>query len=241
MKDKKVGSKIEKPRRVASEERHRMIVEAAMPLFAQNGFAATTTKEIAKAAGISEALLYKHFPSKEALFNEMQHSTCSEKQAVVEAIMALPSSTDTLIISMYYFFDHVLNKKGSIAESQITRLMLNSLLEDGYFAKIFLDNRFYPVVDKFVDCIMKAVEAGDIPRNLVPPRLGIWLGHHLVMGMAFIALPGNNLVDYGVDIEELIIHAIRFTLRGLGVKEETIKSKVNRKKLGHQILNCMKC
>ena len=53
--------------RLDSEERRAVIVEAALPRFAQKGFAGTTTKEIAEAAGISEALLFKHFPTKDAL------------------------------------------------------------------------------------------------------------------------------------------------------------------------------
>ena len=53
-------------------ERKAAIVEAALPLFARQGFAATTTKQLALAAGVSEALLYKHFPSKEALYREIK-------------------------------------------------------------------------------------------------------------------------------------------------------------------------
>ncbi|MEU9702836.1 TetR/AcrR family transcriptional regulator [Streptomyces sp. NPDC047981] len=44
------------------------IVDAAHDLMRTAGLARTTTKEIAKAAGCSEAALYKYFPSKEDLF-----------------------------------------------------------------------------------------------------------------------------------------------------------------------------
>ncbi|MEU9618612.1 MULTISPECIES: TetR/AcrR family transcriptional regulator [unclassified Streptomyces] len=44
------------------------IVEAAHQLMLTIGLARATTKEIARAAGCSEAALYKHFPSKEELF-----------------------------------------------------------------------------------------------------------------------------------------------------------------------------
>ena len=42
-----------------------------MPLFARHGFAGTTTKQIARAAGVSEALVFQHFPSKAALYEEI--------------------------------------------------------------------------------------------------------------------------------------------------------------------------
>ena len=62
--------------RLDSEERRKAIIDAALPLFARKGFAATTTKDLARAAGVSEPLLYRHFPSKEALYMEIQNFTC---------------------------------------------------------------------------------------------------------------------------------------------------------------------
>jgi len=47
-----------------------LALEAARTLFAQQDYRNTTTKEIAEAAGIAEHLLFRHFGSKAALFNE---------------------------------------------------------------------------------------------------------------------------------------------------------------------------
>jgi len=58
--------------RMGAGDRRLAIIKAALPLFAQNGFAATTTRQLARAARISEPLLYKHFPSKEALYCAIQ-------------------------------------------------------------------------------------------------------------------------------------------------------------------------
>jgi AcrR family transcriptional regulator len=52
---------------VPSDARDR-ILEAATEVMARRGLAGATTKEIARAAGCSEALLYKHFPDKEEIF-----------------------------------------------------------------------------------------------------------------------------------------------------------------------------
>jgi AcrR family transcriptional regulator len=56
-------------RRLKGEERRRVIIEAAPTLFSQKGFRGTTTKEIAQAAGCSEATLFKHFATKDALYS----------------------------------------------------------------------------------------------------------------------------------------------------------------------------
>ncbi len=55
------------PRRLPGEQRRPQIVAAARRLFAQRGYDATTTREIAAEAGVSDALIYRHFPGKEAL------------------------------------------------------------------------------------------------------------------------------------------------------------------------------
>src|SRR5918996_451571 len=54
--------------RFSRQERQASIIAAAASLFAANGFKGTTTREIAKTAGISEALLFKYFPTKRALY-----------------------------------------------------------------------------------------------------------------------------------------------------------------------------
>ena len=56
--------------RLDGGERRKGIVEAALPLFARKGFARTTTREIAEAAQVSEALLFKHFATKVALYED---------------------------------------------------------------------------------------------------------------------------------------------------------------------------
>ncbi len=54
--------------RITSQERQASLIAAAASLFAAKGFNGTTTKEIAKSAGVSEALVFKYFPTKRALY-----------------------------------------------------------------------------------------------------------------------------------------------------------------------------
>src|SRR4026208_2428831 len=54
--------------RSTSQQRQAGLIAAAASLFAAKGFNGTTTKEIAKAAGAREALVFKHFPTKRALY-----------------------------------------------------------------------------------------------------------------------------------------------------------------------------
>jgi AcrR family transcriptional regulator len=49
-------------------ERRRAIVDAALSVFSTGSYAGATTADIAREAGISEPLLYRHFPSKRELY-----------------------------------------------------------------------------------------------------------------------------------------------------------------------------
>jgi AcrR family transcriptional regulator len=61
--------------RLTAEERRNQIIEKAAEVFAVHGVAGTRTRDIAGACGINEALLYRHFPSKDELYREaMLHS-----------------------------------------------------------------------------------------------------------------------------------------------------------------------
>ncbi len=54
-------------RQIQKEQTRRHILETAFNQYAQNGFAATTTAEIAKAANVSHGTIFAHFPTQEAL------------------------------------------------------------------------------------------------------------------------------------------------------------------------------
>ena len=62
--------------RMTSDLRRQLILSAAKRCFARNGFAGTTTKSVAAAAAISEGLLFKHFPTKSALYAEILAEEC---------------------------------------------------------------------------------------------------------------------------------------------------------------------
>ena len=70
--------------RLSGEERRRQIVETAVDLFSRKGFRGTTTREIAEAAGISEAMIFKHFATKRELYS---------------AIIEVKSETEELLAS----------------------------------------------------------------------------------------------------------------------------------------------
>jgi len=55
--------------RMPADDRHRQLLRSAIDCFARNGFGGTKTKDIAAAAGVSEAILFRHFATKEDLYH----------------------------------------------------------------------------------------------------------------------------------------------------------------------------
>jgi len=54
--------------RVSGEKRRQMLLQAALELFGRQGYHATSTRSIAEATGVTEAVLFQHFPTKRDLF-----------------------------------------------------------------------------------------------------------------------------------------------------------------------------
>src|SRR5437667_11796487 len=105
--------------RLSAEQRREAIVRVALPLFARKGFANTTTRELADAAGVSEALLFKHFPTKEALFSAMQLSCCTEQHhGRIERLKALEPSASTMVLMVHFLVSHLVGSCASRDEDQ---------------------------------------------------------------------------------------------------------------------------
>lgn len=65
--------------RMAGAARHEQILNVAKELFARLGFEGATTRQIAARAGVNEAILFRHFPSKEDLYWAVIEGSCQSK------------------------------------------------------------------------------------------------------------------------------------------------------------------
>jgi AcrR family transcriptional regulator len=73
-------------RRLRAGERRGQLFEVALELFGERGYRATTMDDIAEAAGVTKPLLYQHFSSKRALYQELVNTVSAELlEAIVQA------------------------------------------------------------------------------------------------------------------------------------------------------------
>jgi AcrR family transcriptional regulator len=110
----------------AQAETAAAILDAAEPLFAQQGFAATTIKQIGAAAGVNPALIYYWFGSKEELYRRLLHRLFSTLVARGSEGLAASSSPGEAVRALLGVQSEVLSSHPSIA-----RLMAREMADHG--------------------------------------------------------------------------------------------------------------
>ena len=94
-------------KKVPSAVRREQILDAACELFAELGYSGTTTKQLAEKVGCSEAIIFRIFPTKEAIFETLFEEW---KEAVMrqEEIEIIEGSA---LKTLKHFFAHVMQSE----------------------------------------------------------------------------------------------------------------------------------
>ena len=213
---------------MTSDLRRQLILGAAKRCFARSGFAGTTTKSVAAAAAISEGLLFKHFPTKSALYAEILAEAC-EADPALHRLLGLAPSTETLVVLVRKMVGHFLHvwDVPDQQEAQRLRLMITSHLDDGEFARLLYEKIGNLIGPMFTASLERAVAAGDASRVGREPLNLFWFAHHTVMMAALARLPSVPCLSYAnaVDLERQVCE---FILRGVGLNETAIASHLDR-------------
>lgn len=223
------STNVKSAKRLSGDERRAAIIEAVRRVFAEKGFDGTTTRELAVAAGVSEALLFKHFPNKEALYTAMQLACCNERDLdQLERIQNLEPSASTLVLLVHLFVSWLLAPAEVKPDKAIhARLMVRSLAEDGEFVRLCLQGLASHVTQTMAASLQAAIAAGEAYDGPVQPSLGPWFTHHLTAMIKTYMLPATPVVDYGLPREQVVEQVVWYTLRGMGLKEEIIRRDYN--------------
>lgn len=83
-------------RRLSAEERRHSILAAANQVFGERGYEHVRIDDVAAAAGISKALIYEHFASKEDLYIELMNSAATEMLGLLVAAASAPGMEGAL-------------------------------------------------------------------------------------------------------------------------------------------------
>lgn len=117
--------------RLAGKERSRAIVDATLEVFARHGFRGATTRRIAEAAGVSEALVFKHFPTKEKLYRAILLSRIAD----AERQLPIDDSLEALDDESFLLRVATLTLRRVEEDDTFLRLILHSALEGHELAR----------------------------------------------------------------------------------------------------------
>jgi len=164
--------------RISREERRKLILIRVRELFAKKGLHGATTRELAEAAGISEGLLFKIFPNKEALYHALLALFSDNISEKTKKIMSLKPSTETLVLIVHLLVSELISVRLA-GRDDFIRLYIRSLAGDGEFARHVMEEAESQLIPMLRANIKAAIAAGDVMDSPVPHNLRAWFTDRL--------------------------------------------------------------
>jgi AcrR family transcriptional regulator len=220
--------------RFSSADRREQILEVATGLFAQQGFQGTTTKLIAGKSGVTEALIFRHFPSKEELYWAVIERKISSAAPLERLLENLKAGGDDLDILSRVAFE-VLERRAK--DQTLSRLLLYSALEKHELSERFFRNYIANYFDVLARFVRQGVSAGRF-RNVDPLLaargfVGMLVYHSWIQEL----FGGKEVQDFDLHVVSRAL--ARIWLQGVQVEKESarLRAKVlpRRKRLQHQV------
>jgi AcrR family transcriptional regulator len=170
---------------MTGDARREQILKTAIQLFSQHGFSGTTTKKIAEASGVSEAMVFRHFARKSDIYNAiLDNKQCHdgmrfpwEENAALQD--AIAKGDDYAVF--YNLAINALTKQQS--DEPFMRLLFYSALEEHELAERFFNEfvaRIYEFIGGYVERRQEEGAMRDVnPRIVVRAFLGMMIHHSL--------------------------------------------------------------
>jgi len=143
-------------KRLPAEERKDQIVRVAKALFVKKGFKGTTTREIARKAGISEAVIYKYFAHKEDLYKAIIDSECDDSMGRSRLFSDLEGKSGRELFNSLAVF---LLREHS-RDQMLMRLLMRSALEQQDLSGVFIRTKGLELIEFLEKNIKALVEEG---------------------------------------------------------------------------------
>jgi AcrR family transcriptional regulator len=143
--------------RYSAEDRRAQIIETATELFARQGYEGTTTREIAEHARVNEAIIFRHFPSKEDLYwAVIDHQCCIGKgREQLEAQLASGGDVRQVFINVAEDF---LRRREE--DDTLPRLLFFTALENHRLSSRFFQTHIVSFYETLADYIRERIAEG---------------------------------------------------------------------------------
>lgn len=186
---------------MSAADRRGQLIEVAIDLFSRKGFGGTTTREIAAAAGVTEAIIFRHFATKQDLYKAILDTRCNtpETQAwLSESQQFIDASDDEGL------FRCLITKivESLRADPRFERLMLHAALE-GHELALMHHNQFaLPIGAKLIEYVARRQREGAIreinPGAVILAVAGMaqyYAAQKYLYQCAAVSLPDEAIID----------------------------------------------
>jgi TetR/AcrR family transcriptional regulator len=157
--------------RLPASERRAVVVDTACRVFARCSYRGATTAEIAREAGVTEPILYRHFESKQALyFACIDEAWARVRRAWEDAVEAEDDPRAWMAAMAGAFFDF------GEQRSAVASLWMQALTESGDEPEVrkFLRRHLREVHEFVAGVLRRCQEAGAVPPDR-DPRAEAWI------------------------------------------------------------------
>jgi AcrR family transcriptional regulator len=144
--------------RLPAKDRRRQIVNVAAELFSRRGFSGTTTKEIADSAHVSEAIIFRHFPTKHALYSAIiDHKTRQMRDSLQADLQEAQDRKDDCAFFGSLAVDLL---EVHLNDPTIMRLLMFSALEGHELSELFFQQTARKMRDRVRNYIKQRIADG---------------------------------------------------------------------------------
>ena len=200
--------------RMPAADRQRQLLEVALNVFSRRGFKGTTTKEIAAAAGVAEAVIFQHFPSKEALYSAVLelHLEAGDEQKWIEKISDCMERNDDEGL-FQSFIGRILHSYRR--DPMIARVILFAALEGHEQGLARMKKQFAPVFERFMEYITRRQREGALidcnPHAIMIGLGGIAHQYGLITQMFRAPAPDISDEEMAQQFTRILLHGAQGT------------------------------
>jgi len=168
------------------DARPQELLDAALDLFVERGFAATRSEDVAARAGVSKGTLYLYYPSKEELLKEViRHHVINPIAEGVQIIREFEGPTPELLaLVLRLWWERI----GETRASGIVKLMTSEVRNFPEIAQFYVDEVVTPSNQMLAKVIQRGVDRGEFREVNV-----VEVVHALVGPLVFLALNKHSL------------------------------------------------
>ena len=206
------------------ETRPQELLDAALALFVEKGFAATRSEEVARRAGVSKGTLYLYYPSKEELFKAViRHNLSSLIAEGLELVGSFEGTASALLAKLIHTW---WERVGSTPAAGIHKVIVAEVRNFPDLAQFYADEVIAPADRLFSSTVQRGIDSGefrDLPVHAV--------AHALMAPIIFLALHQHSfgacqVVGLELDAGDLLEVQLDLALRGLQMRiEPTAKAR----------------